>query len=216
MLEDNVDLAALAEALVRSGNYRVLRRLVPRAASIPSTDQVCRTGIILDVETTGLDQQKDEIIELGMVKFDYLPDGSVAGLRDVFTSFNEPSCPIPSEVTALTGITDDMVADQRIDEAAVSAFVADAVIVIAHNAGFDRKFAERYWPVFERKAWGCSATEIEWRKHGFEGSRLGYLLNGAGLFHQAHRAVDDCHALLEILALELPTIGASALATLLE
>jgi DNA polymerase III subunit epsilon len=216
MIEDNDDLAALAEALVRSGNYRVLRRLVPRTTSVPSTDQVCRTGVILDVETTGLDQQKDEVIELGMVKFDYLPDGSIAGLRDVFTAFNEPSSPIPPEVTALTGITNDMVAAQRIDDTAVSAFVAEAVIVIAHNAGFDRKFAERYWPVFERKAWGCSATEIEWRRHGFEGSRLGYLLNGAGFFHQAHRAVDDCHALLEILALELPTIGASALAVLLD
>lgn len=78
------------------------------------------------------------------------------------------SSPIPPEVTALTGITDDMVASQRIDETAVSAFVAEAVIVIAHNAGFDRKFAERY-PVFERKAWDCSATEIGWRRHGFEG-----------------------------------------------
>ena len=45
-----------------------------------------------------------------------------------------------------------------------------------------------------------------------EGSRLGYLLNSAGLFHQAHRAVDDCHALLEILAFELPMIGKPALA----
>jgi DNA polymerase-3 subunit epsilon len=62
----------------------------------------------------------------------------------------------------------------------------------------------------------CSATEIEWRKYGFAGAQLGYLLNGAGLFHQAHRAVDDCHALLEILAHELPTTGASALALLLE
>ncbi|WP_168195720.1 hypothetical protein [Bradyrhizobium sp. NAS80.1] len=60
-----------------------------------------------------------------------------------------------------------------------------------------------------------SATEVEWRKHGFEGSRLGYLLNGAGFFHQAHRAVDDCHALVEILAFEVPT-GAPALAMLLE
>src|SRR5262249_31711529 len=92
----------------------------------------------------------------------------------------------------------------------------DAVIVIAHNASFDRKFAERYWPIFQRKAWGCSATEVEWRNHGFEGSRLGYLLNGAGFFHQAHRAVDDCHALLEILAFKLPTAGTSALAVLLE
>jgi hypothetical protein len=59
-------------------------------------------------------------------------------------------------------------------------------------------------------------TEVEWRKHGFEGSRLGYLLNGAGFFHQAHRAVDDCHPLLEILSFQLPTTGTSALAVLLE
>jgi DNA polymerase III subunit epsilon len=206
----------MAEALVKSGEYRVLRRLVPREISDRAVDHIGRTGIILDVETTGLDQQKDEVIELGMVKFDYLPDGRIAGLRDVFAAFNEPSRPIPADVTTLTGITTEMVAGQRIDETAVSAFVEDAVIVIAHNAGFDRKFAERYWPVFQRKAWGCSATEVAWRQHGFEGSRLAYLLNGAGFFHQAHRAVDDCHALLEILALELPTIGASALGALLE
>jgi DNA polymerase-3 subunit epsilon len=67
------------------------------------------SGVIIDLETT--DQQKDEIIELGMVKFDYLPDGSIAGLTDVFTSFNQPSGSIPEEVTALTGITDEMVRD---------------------------------------------------------------------------------------------------------
>jgi DNA polymerase-3 subunit epsilon len=215
MHQDDINLTAMADTLVRSGEYRVLRRLLPRAI-VPANGQVGKTGVILDVETTGLDQQKDEIIELGMVKFDYLPNGRIGGVRDIFTSFNEPSGSIPAEVTALTAITDEMVSGQRIDEAAVSAFVTDAVIVIAHNAAFDRKFAERYWPIFERKSWGCSATEIEWRKHGFEGSRLGYLLNGAGFFHHAHRAVDDCHALLEILALELPTAGAPALAVLLE
>jgi DNA polymerase-3 subunit epsilon len=214
--ESDIVLATMAEALGKSADYRILRRLVPRKISVPSIDQITKTGVLLDVETTGLDQQKDEVIELGMVKFDYLADGRIAGLRDVFSAFNEPSEPVPPEVTALTGITNDMVAGQHIDEDAVSSFVDDAVIVIAHNASFDRKFAERYWPIFQRKSWGCSATEVEWRKHGFEGSRLGYLLNGAGLFHQAHRAVDDCHALLEILSLELSTTGTSVLAALLE
>lgn len=216
MLEADLTLAAMAERLAKSADYRVLRRLVHRETSAPITGQSTKTGILLDVETTGLDQRKDEIIELGMVKFDYLPDGRIAGVRDVFSSFNEPSEPIPSDVIALTGITNEMVASHRIDEAAVSSFTEDAVIVIAHNAGFDRKFAERYWPIFQRKAWGCSATEVEWRKHGFEGCRLGYLLNGAGFFHQAHRAVDDCHALLEVLAFELPPARGSALAVLLE
>src|SRR5215467_13629661 len=216
MLENQLTLTAMAEALAQSADYRVLRRLVPRETFAPSIGQSTKTGILLDVETTGLDQQKDEIIELGMVKFDYLPDGRIAGLKDAFSSFNEPSVSIPLDVTALTGITNEMVAGQRIDEVAVSSFADDVVIVIAHNASFDRKFAERYWPVFVRKAWGCSATEVEWRKHGFEGSRLAYLLNGAGFFHLAHRAVDDCHALVEILALDLPTARAPALAVLLD
>ena len=163
-----------------------------------------------------LDTARDEIIELAMVKFEYLPDGRIARIVDVFSSFNEPSNPIPSEISDLTGITDEMVLGHRIDTNTVAAFAADSVIVIAHNANFDRKFAERYWPVFVQKAWGCSATEIEWRKHGFDGSRLGYLLAGVGLFHQAHRAVDDCHALVEILASELPGLNKPALAVLLE
>jgi DNA polymerase-3 subunit epsilon len=216
MFQDTISLAAMADTLNLSSDYRVLRRLVPRLPSAPSVEQDIRTAVLLDTETTGLDSSKDEIIELGMVKFDYLSDGRIVGVRDIFSAFNEPSKPIPLEVTALTNITDDMVAGHRIDEATVKAFVDDAVIVIAHNSGFDRKFAERYWPVFEQKAWGCSATEIDWRKHGFEGSRLGYLLHGAGFFHEAHRAVDDCHALLEVLALELHTTGAPALVLLLE
>ncbi len=216
MFQETISLAAMADALSRSADYRVLRRLTPRFPYTPCIGHDTKTAILLDTETTGLDTLKNEIIELGMVKFDYLPDGRIAGVRDVFSAFNEPSEPITAEVTALTGITDEMVAGHRIDDAAVSAFIGDAVVVIAHNSGFDRKFAERYWPAFEFKAWACSATEIEWRKHGFAGAQLGYLLNGAGYFHAAHRAVDDCHALLEILALELPMTGGPALALLLE
>ncbi|WP_354254417.1 3'-5' exonuclease [Bradyrhizobium sp. F1.13.3] len=216
MFQNASDLAGMAETLSRSTEYRVLRRLAPRPTSMPAPGQETRIGILLDTETTGLDHSTDEIIELGMVKFDYTPDGRIVGVRDIFSAFNEPSAPIPPEVTALTGITDGMVAGHRFDDEAITAFVDDSVVTIAHNSGFDRRFVERYWPVFEHKAWGCSATEIDWRKHGFDGAKLGYLLNGAGFFHQAHRAVDDCHALLEILDSTLPTTGAPALALLLE
>jgi DNA polymerase-3 subunit epsilon len=167
------DLSQMAQALDNSGDYRVLRRLVPREVITPtSADQRIKVGVLFDVETTGLDAKTDEVIELGMVKFTYCPDGRVAHVIDYFGSLNEPANPIPAEITTLTGITNDMVAGKRIDDDAVSAFVVDANIVIAHNANFDRKFAERYWPEFEHKHWGCSATEIDWRAHGFEGSRL--------------------------------------------
>ena len=211
------DLSQMAHALEKSGDYRVLRRLMPRDIFTPvPVDQQIKVGVLLDVETTGLDAKTDEVIELGMVKFAYCPDGRVAHVIDSFGSLNEPANSIPAEITTLTGITNEMVAGKRIDAAAVATFVADANIVIAHNAIFDRKFAERYWPEFEHKSWACSVTEIDWRAHGFEGSRLGYLLMGAGLFHTAHRAVDDCRALLEILAMPLAKTKQPALASLLD
>ncbi|MDA9496060.1 3'-5' exonuclease [Bradyrhizobium sp. CCBAU 11357] len=216
MMSNEINLTAMADILSKSPDYRVLRRLTPRTEFAPCDGQATKTGILLDVETTGLNTEQDEIIELAMVKFDYLPDDRIARITDVFSSFNEPQNPIPDEITELTGITDEMVLGHRIDPNAVSAFVSDAVIIVAHNANFDRKFAERYWPVFERKPWACSATEIEWRRHGFDGSRLGYLLAGVGLFHQAHRAIDDCRALIEILSTNVPNQVRSAFAILLE
>ena len=211
------DLSSMAEALESSGDYRVLRRLVPRAVSVPvSPDQPTKVGLLIDFETTGLDTGAAEIIEIGMVKFAYRADGRISHVIERFGALNEPSEPIPDEITALTHITNEMVAGQRIDSAAVSAFVSDANIVIAHNAGFDRKFAERYWPEFEHKPWACSVNEINWRSHGVEGSRLSYLLVGAGFFHDAHRAVDDCNALLEILDRPLGETGSTGLAVLLD
>jgi DNA polymerase III subunit epsilon len=216
MQPEEINLAAMAKTLAKSPDYRVLRRLTPRTEFASCDGHVTKAGILLDVETTGLDTARDEIIELAMMRFTYRPDDRIARITGVSSSFNEAQNPIPAEITDLTGITDEMVIGHRIDPEAVAAFAADARIVIAHNANFDRKFAERYWPLFEQKAWACSATEVEWRKHGFDGSRLGYLLAGVGLFHQAHRAIDDCHALVEILASDLPKINRSALAILLE
>jgi DNA polymerase-3 subunit epsilon len=213
---ENINLAKMAEMLAQSPDYRVLRKLIPRDEFAISDGQATKTAILLDVETTGLNTTQDEIIELAMVKFTYLPDDRIAAITEVFSAFNEPSIPIPEEITELTGITDEMVSGHRIDPDAVASFVSEAVLIVAHNANFDRKFAERYWPQFEKKPWACSATEVEWRKHGFDGSRLGYLLAGVGLFHQAHRAIDDCRALIEILSAEVPKLNRSAFAVLLE
>jgi DNA polymerase III subunit epsilon len=107
MFQDASDLAAMAEVLGQSSEYRVLRRLVPRPTSMPASGQETKIGILLDTETTGLDHRTDEVIELGMVKFGYTPDGRIIDVTDTFSAFNESSEPIPAEITALTGITDE-------------------------------------------------------------------------------------------------------------
>jgi DNA polymerase III subunit epsilon len=102
---ENINLAEMAEMLARSPDYRVLRKLVPRDEFAACEGQDTRTGILLDVETTGLNTSQDEVIELAMVKFTYLPDDRIAAVTGVFSSFNEPSIPIPEEVVELTRIS---------------------------------------------------------------------------------------------------------------
>ena len=87
-----------------------------------------------------------------------------------------------------------------IDVGSLRALVDPADLVIAHNAGFDRPFCEALSSVFSGKAWACSVKEVDWATRGFEGTKLGYLIGQSGYFHDGHRAVDDCFALLEVLA----------------
>lgn len=209
------DDETLARHLEATGNYKILRRLVPRTPTPAPAGYTGKVGIILDFETTGLDPAKDKIIEAACVTFRYSAADEITGVGDVFHSYNEPSVPIPTLVTDLTGITNDMVAGHRLDIAALETFVNDADIIIAHNAGFDRKFAERLSPIFEHKHWACSQTEVDWRKHGFGGAKLGYLIADIGYFHNAHRAIDDCHALVEVLAHPLPATAQSVFSELI-
>lgn len=205
----------VARALEATGRYRVLRRLVSRPVSPPAVDGSEKVGLVIDVETTGLDHTRDEVIELAMLAFRYRHTGEITGISATFQAFNEPSHPIPGHITKLTGITDAMVAGHKIDTAAVESFVADAGIVIAHYADFDRKFAERAWPIFAHKAWACSATEVDWKAHGYSGAKLSYLATEAGFFYSAHRAIDDCRAVLELLGSPLGT-STTSLALLLD
>lgn len=209
-------LELLARRLEASDDYRILRRMKPRTHFHQPDDSAKLIGIVLDVETTGLDSTRDEIIELAMVRFEFAADGRIFRILDVFEELREPSVPIPPEITKLTGIDADMVAGRSIDPDAVAAFAGSAVVVIAHNAAFDRMFAERAYPVFRTKAWACSLSQVAWKQEGFDGARLGYLLAGCGLFHDGHRASEDCRGLLEVLSRELLMSGELALKRLLD
>ena len=150
MTAEDIDPADLAAILEKSPDYRVLRRLAPRTERTAGDAPSAKIGILLDVETTGLDTAStSHRARHGQVRLSARRHGH--GVVDVFSALNQPSAPIPPDISELTGITDATVAGHRIDAEAVAAFAADSVIVIAHNAHFDRKFAERYWPVFQQK-----------------------------------------------------------------
>lgn len=216
MAEPSPHLEALARELEASGYYKVQRRLLPRRFVTPADGTATRTGLFVDVETTGLDPQKDEIIELAMVPFTYGRDGRIFEILDAYQQFQEPSAPISPAITAITGITDEMVAGHRIDAEAVGRFAGGAALVLAHNAAFDRKFVERLSDVFVTKPWACSMTQVNWSDEGHEGTKLAYLAAGAGFYYDRHRAENDCRAAIELLASPLPTSGALAMTRLLD
>jgi DNA polymerase-3 subunit epsilon len=206
---------AMAQTLAQHPDFRVLRRLVPRTDYGGLQGQSTQRVIVLDTETTGLDSQNEKVIELAMlsVRVDSVT-GLPVGPVSIYESFEDPGKPIPPQITEITGIDDSMVQGQRIDDAAVTALVAQADLVVAHNAGFDRPFVEGRWPVFAGKAWGCSFQGIDWKKEGSGSAKLEFLASERGWFYDAHRAQVDCHALLQVLSVPLSD-GQTGLARLL-
>jgi len=207
---------AMAQALDAHPDYKVLRRLVPRddwgTASTSETQRV----IVLDTETTGLDAKNERIIELAMLSV--LVDtttGQPVGPVTTYESFEDPGKPIPPAITEITGIDDSMVLGQRIDDARVAELVQAADLIVAHNAGFDRPFVEARLPVFATRAWNCSFAGIDWKAQGSGSAKLEFLAHERGWFYDAHRALVDCHALLQVLATPLKN-GQSGLQQLLQ
>lgn len=206
----------MAKKLENTGEFKVLRRLTSRTVITPYDGSELKNGLVVDVETTGLDSNKDEIIELAMVPFSYSLDGRIFEVKPHFQALQQPSKPIPEEITKITGITNEMVAGKSIDVEAVKPIVFSSDIIIAHNASFDRRFLEKFCDAFILKPWGCTAKEIPWKEEDFDGAKLGYLANSMGFFFDAHRASDDCLATLEILSKTLPKAGILAFASLLK
>ncbi|MDI2126112.1 exonuclease domain-containing protein [Yinghuangia seranimata] len=92
--------------------------------------------VVVDLETTGLSPETDRITEIAAVR---LRGTDVLG---EFATLVAPGVPVPAFITALTGISDAMVADApplRDVLPAFRDFARDAVLV-AHNAPFDIGF----------------------------------------------------------------------------
>ncbi|MFS4460498.1 3'-5' exonuclease [Bdellovibrio sp. HCB2-146] len=169
---------------------------------IHNNSDIVRMGVVLDVETTGLNQAEDNIIEIGLRQFIFNRNtGEVLTLANSYSSFQDPGRPLSKEISELTGITDEMVAGQNIDWNAVNAMLEQASVVIAHNARFDRPFIDRKSKVSTEKIWACSLKQIDWSLKGFTSSKLELLNIYHGFFTDSHRAINDVDALLYLLSL---------------
>ena len=95
--------------------------------------------VVFDTETTGFNAAgSDQMIEIGAVK---IKNGEII---DRFDELINPGRPIPSKITELTHITDEMVKDCDNEENVTKRFLEwiDDLPMVAHNAKFDISFIE--------------------------------------------------------------------------
>ncbi len=193
---------------------RVLHRLdVHEGLTGRGDDSDTRTGVVVDVETTGTIVTLGAIIELAVRSFRYDRSGVVTRIGPVHSWREDPGSPLTPETTAITGLTDADVAGERIDDDEATRLLRSASLVVAHHAGFDRPYVERRLENTRGLDWGCSFRQVDWRARGFDGRTLGYLLHQAGYFHDGHRAAADVDALLQLLQHQ-STDGTTVLAEL--
>lgn len=209
------ELESYAAALEASGRYRVIRRFsCPGVYSEPESTHRHR-GIFLDVETTGVDPERDEVIELAMVPFEYSDDGRIFQVLDAFTGLQDPGKPLTPFVTQLTGLTDSDLQGQRIETDEVRSVLQGTSLIIAHNAQFDRPFFEKTFPELEAMPWACSVKDVPWAELGVEGKKLEYIAYRCGVYFDGHRAEIDCQVGIHVLAKDWLGDGRTALRALL-
>ena len=107
-----------------------------------------RNVTVFDFETTGLSPSSgDRITEIGAVK---LCGNKLCGF---FQTLVNPERNIPEKIVAITGITEEMVADKPVISQVLPAFL-DFIqddLLVAHNAKFDLSFLQ-----YELKHYGFS------------------------------------------------------------
>lgn len=115
----------------------------------------------VDVETTSLDSETGEIVEMGCVLYDTESERVIAVFGKVY-KVNEwgveaAEChQIPEEISNMM----PLIGSEDVDPwFAISG--DKAKYVIAHNAGHDHSFVTKIWPSFLRRPWLCSQRDLK-------------------------------------------------------
>tara|TARA_B100001250_G_C19751870_1_gene768124 strand:+ start:376 stop:1236 length:861 start_codon:yes stop_codon:yes gene_type:complete len=189
--------------LIINNDHIILKKfdssIFPESKNI-SNDDKARMICFLDLETTGLNSNKDQIVEIAikLVSINEI-DGQLLGVVDSYESFNDPKIVMDEKNIAIHGITNEMVLGQFIDWDRVKNIFEKSDIVVAHNARFDRSFMDKYFPLSEEKVWACSVNDIDWAGLGFNSRSQELLCIWHGFYYESHRAMTDVDALIHLV-----------------
>ncbi|MDQ7057572.1 MAG: 3'-5' exonuclease [Ghiorsea sp.] len=206
----------IIQTLEKDGLYKVITKLQTPKRYHEGSPQTPRIGMVLDTETTGLDTAKDKIIELGFVAFEYdASTGFIYRILHNYGGFEDPKESLSDIVKQVTGITDDMLTGQSLDDEEILTWMHKSSLIIAHNAAFDRQMLERRLPQSKDSNWACTFNDIDWQVENISSLKLDYIAYKLGYFFEGHRAVNDAEATLHLLTKVLPESGKLAMSELL-
>lgn len=153
---------------------------------------------IVDIETTGGSPVNSRITEIAIFLF----DGKQ--VVDEFTTLINPECYIPPNITRLTGITNEMVANApRFYEVARRIVeITDGATFVAHNVPFDYKFIQTE---FKRLGYDynrptlCTVRLSRKYMPGYPSYSLGTICDSLGIsINGRHRAAGDALATVKL------------------
>jgi DNA polymerase III epsilon subunit family exonuclease len=155
--------------------------------------------IVLDIETTGLSPYRNKITEIAAAR---VINGEIV---DKFHTLINPETHIPSFITKLTGISDEMVKDAPTVSKILPSlrdFLGEDIIV-AHNASFDHNFLSYNFYIHEKKHLEnprLCTVKLANRIHSeLPSKRLSSLCEFYGVTNEnAHRAMSDVDATIKI------------------
>lgn len=202
----------IIEQIRKNPDIRILERINPAKQTF-SNEVPNAYGLIVDTETSGMKlEDGHKAIELGAVLFTFNKEsGAIVNKVETYNHLEDPGFALDPENSKIHGITDDDLKGKKFDETGFKKLLEKCQIVICHNSKFDRPFIEARFPEAAETSFGCSLLDIDWAGEGYEGAKLKYLAYQQGKFYDAHRALTDCEALLEILSEKLPGSGEYAL-----
>ncbi|MBA9028194.1 exonuclease domain-containing protein [Peribacillus huizhouensis] len=169
-----------------------------------------KVGLVLDVETTGLSPNEDEMIELAMKLFSFNElTGEVLEVIDEDTFLREPMSTSArrnyDHAYEVHGIPFELVRGKSFYDVKIKTYFNHANAVFAHNASFDRSFLVRMYPDVNELKWYCTMRGVAWKDYGMYNSKLLTLLKHHSISDfQSHRAMDDITYLLELIKKQNP------------
>lgn len=159
------------------------------------------TAAVIDVETNGLDYQKNKIIELGYIIIELDAEtGEPIRILKEFNELQDPEEPLSDIIIQTTGITDEDLKGKSIDFEKVNKDFEKIDFCICHNSQFDRPFLEKKVINLRDKKFACSIEDIQWDEYNFPSKKLEFLAMFHGFYYDAHRALVDCKATLHLLS----------------